>query len=116
MAAAKYKLKIEQGATLRQPFIWLAGGAPVNLTGWTGRMQIRQDVTSSIALATLSTANGGIVIDGPSGKFSMYMTAAQTAALSFDTAVYDLELVAVNGDVIRIIQGDVVLSPEVTRD
>lgn len=116
MPAAKYKLKIEQGATLRQPFEWKAGGVPVNLTGWTGRMQIRPDVASSSVYATLTTANGGISINGPAGTFSIYMTASQTAALSFDTAVYDLELIAVNGDVIRIIQGDVIVSPEVTRD
>ena len=116
MPAAKYKLKIEQGSTLRQPFIWKAGGVPVNLTGWTGRMQIRPDVASSTVYATLTTANGGIVIDGASGTFSLYMAAPQTAALSFDTAVYDIELIALNGDVIRIIQGEVVVSPEVTRD
>lgn len=116
MAAAKYKLKLEQGATLRKPFTWKAAGVPVDLTGWTGRMQIRPEIDSAEVLAELTTENGGILIDAPtSGTFVLYLDDAATAALDFEQAAYDVELQAPSGDVTRIMQGVVTLSREVTR-
>lgn len=116
MAAAKYKLKLEQGVTLRKPFTWRAAGVLVDLTGYKARMQIRPEVGSSAVLAGLTTENGGILIDDPaSGTFVLYLDDVAMAALEFDEAVYDVELIAPNGDVIRVMQGVVTLSPEVTR-
>lgn len=116
MAAAKYKLKLEQGVTLRQPFTWRAAGVPVDLTGYAARMQIRPEIGSSAVLAELTTDNGGILITDPvSGTFVLYLDDAATAELEFDEAMYDVELIAPNGDVIRVLQGVVTLSPEVTR-
>lgn len=116
MAAAKYKLKLEQGATLRKPFTWKADGVAVDLTGWTGRMQIRPEIDADEILASLTTENGGILIEAPeSGTFTLYMDDATTAALDFDQAVYDIELIAPNGDVFRFLSGVVTLSLEVTR-
>jgi hypothetical protein len=43
------------------------------------------------------------------------ITAAQTSALKAGTYVYDLELEAPNGEVIRLIEGRFVITPEVTR-
>ncbi|MBP7657633.1 MAG: hypothetical protein KA742_13940 [Pseudoxanthomonas sp.] len=114
MAAAKTKLKIEQGATFRKVFIWKAAGVPVDLTGWTGRMQIRPDVASDEVIASLTTENGGIDIED-AGTFVLYLSSEQTTAMTFDSAVFDLELVAPNGDVTRLMQGVVTLSPQVTR-
>lgn len=116
MAAAKYKLKLEQGATLRKVFTWKADGVEVDLTGYTARMQIRPDIASSDVLATLATDNGGITIEALPGTFTLFLSDIDTAALTFESAVYDLEFVAPNGDVIRLMQGEVTLSPEVTRD
>ena len=115
MAAAKRNLKIEQGATFRKPLIWKADGIAVDLTGWTARMQIRPTIESDVIIAELTTENDGIAIDGPAGKISLYIGAAQTAAMNFETAVYDLELVDSQGDVFRLLYGSVSLSPEVTR-
>lgn len=114
MPAAKYKIKIEQGATYRKQFTWKAGGVPVDLTGYTGRMQIRPDVTSSTIIADLTTENDGITIEA-NGVFNVFISATDTANLNFDTAVYDLELIAPSGDVQRMLEGDVSLSLEVTR-
>ena len=60
------ELVIEQGATFRRTFTWLTGtpSAPVNLTGYSARMQIRKTTASSTAYATLTSANGGIVLGG----------------------------------------------------
>lgn len=116
MAAAKYKLKLEQGVTLRKPFTWRAAGDPVILTGYKARMQIRPEIDSSAVLAELTTENGGILIEAPTtGTFVLYLDDVITAALEFDQAVYDVEMIAPNGDVTRVMQGVVTLSREVTR-
>lgn len=115
MATVKYKLKLDQGATLRKPFTWKAGGEPVDLTEFVGRMQIRETIDSEEVIAELTSDNGGIIIGHEPGEFTLYMSAEDTAALDFDSAVYDLELESPNGDVTRILAGDVTLTREVTR-
>lgn len=115
MSTSRFNLKINQGSTFYQPFIWEAGGAPVDLTDWKGRMQIRPDPTSSTIHADLTTENGGLIMKPLEGGFAMYMTAEQTAELEFDDAEYDLELISTNGTVIRRLEGIVRLSLEVTR-
>ena len=114
MTAARFKIKLEQGATYRRPFKWKSGGVLVDMTGYTGRMHIRPDIDSSNIIATLTTENGGITIF-PSGTFTLFISDADTALLDFEEAVYDIELIAPNGDVTRILEGIATLSREVTR-
>jgi len=115
MPAVKYKLKIDQGATLRKPFTWKAAGQPVDLTGYSARMQIRETLESDTVIHELTTENGGILIGDEPGQFTLYISAMDTADFTFESAVYDLELIAPDGDVTRILAGDVTLSREVTR-
>ena len=117
MAAFKTKLSIEQGATFRWNAVLKSGSPalPVNLTGYTARMQIRSEITSTIVLVSLTTANGGITLGGVLGTVSLYITDSATAAITWTNGVYDLELVAPGGDVTRLLTGSVSVSPEVTR-
>ena len=116
MPAAKLKLKIEQGATFRQSFDWTANGAPVNLTGYTARMQMRNSIDSPVMIHELTTENGGITFpDVLQGKIELFISDINTSAFKFDSCVYDLEMIAPNTDVIRLIEGEITLSKEVTR-
>ena len=116
MPAAKLKLKIEQGATFRQSFDWSANGSPVNLTGYTARMHMRNPIESPTIIHELTTENGGITFsDALAGKIELFISDADTSAFNFDSCVYDLEMIAPNADVIRLIEGEVTLSKEVTR-
>lgn len=124
MAAAIKNLLIEQGATYLWDMTLLAGkglaSPPMNLTGVSLHMQIRPDVDSETVLLDLtSNLNGGITILPQSGatlgRLLIEITDEQTAALSFEGAVYDLELVQANGRVIRLYKGSVSLDREVTR-
>ena len=112
---AKYKIKINQGATLRIPFTWRSNGLPIDITGFTARMQIRKTVASSEVIHELSTENGGIIL-GDDGAFLIYISDSVTETFNFTTAVYDLEFVNLDGDVIRLLEGAVQLSLEVTRN
>ncbi len=118
MAAEKLKLLIEQGATFRKTLTWKAGTppVPVNLTGCTARMQMRTEIAAATPLVTLTTENGGIVLGGTAGTIELFIAAVDTAAFTWTTAVYDLEIILANGDVRRLLYGPVTVSPEVTRD
>ncbi|UYF70491.1 phage baseplate upper protein [Acinetobacter ursingii] len=113
---AKFKIKINQGATLRIPFTWTSNGTPINLTGYSARMQIRPDIDSPTIIHELTSENSGISFEPSLGKFTIFIPASVTADFSFETAVYDLELIAPNNDVYRVIEGEVTLSREVTRE
>ena len=116
MAAGRYNIKIEQGATFRFEIVYRdSNSAIVNLTGYTARMQIRPIPSSATILVNASTANGKIVITPLLGQIVVSLTATETAALDFTSARYDLEIEASNGTVTRLIEGVVTLSPEVTR-
>jgi hypothetical protein len=118
MALLTCNLTIDQGATYRQSFLWrqgAAGSTPQDLTGYTARMQIRQSVLDSTVLLDMTSANAGIALGGASGVVQLYIAATATTALPAGQAVYDLEMVAPNGDVTRLLQGSVNISGEVTR-
>lgn len=118
MKPAVVNITIYQGSTFSQTFQWKTGNPamPVNLTGYTARMQIREKISSPDYIIELTTANGGIVIkDAINGTFSIEISATATAAMTFKNAVYDIEFVSPSGVVKRLFGGTVTLSPEVTR-
>jgi hypothetical protein len=86
----------------------------VNLTGYTARMQVRPDYTSQTLIVNLSVGNG-IVITGPTGAIAITINAAETATISAGTYLYDVELVAPDATVQRLLEGKFVVTPEVTR-
>jgi hypothetical protein len=110
---------IFQGATFDQTLFYETGepSTPVNLSGFTAKMQIRSKPESKAVILELSTTNGRITLNSGSqnGAIRLFISATDTATLSVcDKAVYDLELY--NGAVTtRILQGNVIISPEVTR-
>lgn len=114
-------LIIYQGATFRKPFTWAAGdpAVPVDLTGWKIRMHIRGKIKDPVVILELTSEpdNNRIRIsdDPETGSFEIYISAADTASLSFNSAVYDLELENPDGEVVRLLKGEVSLDPEVTR-
>jgi hypothetical protein len=87
---------------------------PVDLAGYTARMQIRPTLTSTTIIQELTTANGGVVIDNVLKTITILISASQTTVLNFSTAVYSLELVA-GTEVVPFCGGNVTLVPEVTR-
>ena len=87
---------------------------PVDLTGYTARMQIREKVTSETVLETLTTSNGKILINNTSKTISMILSAATTEAYTWKTGVYSLEMEK-DGVVVPLIYGSVAVEREVTR-
>lgn len=128
MAAGKYHLIIEQGATLNLEIQYKdSAGTAIDLTGYSGKMQIRSDYADNNP-TTYITLSSSLAVDGTglnfsgsngttpptSGSIGIYISAASSSAFTFDTARYDLEITS--GSVVtRLLQGDVKLQKEVTR-
>jgi hypothetical protein len=115
MAAGTLDFTIEQGATFNLLLTWKIDGTPVNITNWTARLAARVDVEDTEVILSLTTSNGGITLGGAAGTISLNQTATQTALLPAGTYVYDLELISAVGAVTRLVQGELDISPEVTR-
>lgn len=121
MAAGKYSLLIEQGATLDLSLTYKDSNRNlINLTGYSGKMQIKSDYadntpTTYLTLSSSLQPDGtGIVMGGVSGTIGIYISATTSSALTFSSASYDLEIVS-GSFVTRLIQGPVFVSKEVTR-
>lgn len=92
----------------------------VDLTGYTARMHIRRSVSAADTLLELSsaapTAGGStITLGGALGTVEVKISAEDTAAITWTSAVYDIELEAASGEVTRVLSGKLVVSREVTR-
>lgn len=117
MPAAKYDFEIEQGASFALAFVYKdSSGGPVNLTGYTARMQIRASVSASGVLLDLNTDNGRLVLSHAAGRVAIELDPATTAAFAWRKGVYDLELVSPSGGVVRLVEGQITVSREVTRN
>lgn len=114
--AGKLNLVIEQGTTFNPVLTYAdSAGTAIDLTGYTARMQIRLKRTSTAFLHELTTEGVGITLGGVAGTIALLISATDTTAFTFTTAVYDLELITAGGIVTRLLQGSVTLSTEATK-
>jgi len=88
---------------------------PVDLANYMARMQIRPTLASTTIIQELTTSNGGIALDNSAKTVTILMTAIQTTAFTFTSAVYSLELVLSGTEVVPFCGGTITLVPEVTR-
>jgi hypothetical protein len=88
---------------------------PVNLAGYTARMQLRAKLADTIVIKELTTQNSGIVINNTEKTITIVISASDTAAFTFSTAVYSLELISSGGEVSQMLTGTLTLVKEVTR-
>lgn len=115
MAAGTLDLSIEQGSTYNLVLTWKVNGTAVNLTNYTARLQARVDVEDTETVLSMTTSGGGITLGGVLGTITLDQSATQTALLPAGTYIYDLEMVAGSGTVTRLVQGELIVSAEVTR-
>lgn len=115
MAAGSYNVLIEAGATFSLTVTYTdAGGTPINLTGYTARMQIRDARADAVAALELNTTNGRIVITGATGLLTLSIAAVDTALLDMRSGVYDLIITSAGGVVTRLLEGFVTVSAAIT--
>ena len=130
MAAGIYNFTIEQGATFTRTFKYKnSEGGPIPLTNHDVFMDIRESVDSPTTILDISeeqgiksdgstTSNTNFVVStSNTNEFTLTIDADTTASMSFNTAVYDIEVKdnSTPPVVTRLLQGKIKLSKEVTR-
>lgn len=108
-------LDLYQGATFSYVLTWEVDGDPVNLTSYTARLQARTTADATSTALSLTTSGGGIALGGAAGTITITRSATQTAALTPGRYLYDLELESAGGSVTRLVEGELIISAEVTR-
>lgn len=124
--AGVYDIEIEQGSDTNDIEIYPTedDGSPIDLSGYTARLQIRPDVRSETLYDDLTTENSRIVIESFVENFEETPTTfykiiikfpnETTSAYHWVTGVYDLELYS--GTLVdRFLKGTVTTDREVTR-
>ncbi len=116
MPALKHNITIEQGADDTLEVTWEDDdGEPIDLTGYTARMQVRRTHDNATKLLDLVSPTN-ITLGGVLGTVTVAWTSAATAALPAPVkAVYDLEVIDSGGVVTRLLEGIANITPEVTR-
>lgn len=104
-------LTIDQGSTFKADIdVTDADGDALNLAGYTVAGQLRKNYSSSTSTdftaSVTSTINGTIRIS---------LSATQTNDLKAGRYVYDVEITSSTGEVTRVLEGQVEVTPGVTR-
>ena len=106
--ASKENLVIDQGTTYSVTInLDDENGDPLNIVGYSSRAQMRKHYTSSNAV-TFSTSL-------TNGELTLSLTANQTSNIVSGRYVYDAELIDASGNVTRIVEGIITVTPEVSR-
>jgi len=89
-------------------------GSPIDLTGSTAKMQVRDTKGGSKLAFSLTSPAGGITITPLLGKLTIKMTPTQTNKLFYPKSSYDIMVTDSNSNKIKIIEGFLTLSRSVT--
>lgn len=93
---------------------YLAWRTPQSLLGHTARMQIKDRIGGTVLVSLTSVPGGGVLLDDTGKVIEITITAEQSEAFAWTSAVYDLELVSAAGKVTALLEGAVSVSGEVT--
>lgn len=87
---------------------------PVDLTGYSARMKIKDQIGGTVLASFVVQAGTGFVLDPTTQTIVLTIIATDTAAYTWTTGVYDLELVSGAGVVTAILSGAITVVDEVT--
>jgi hypothetical protein len=103
-----------QGSTFRRTLTYTLDDLPVDLSGYSSRLQVRQAYYSDNPIVSL-VSGSGITIGGSAGTIDIFIAASATSNFPAGNHVYDLEIVSPSNIVDRLIEGTFNVTPEVTR-
>ena len=82
----------------------------VNITNYVNRGQVRKSYASATATNFTTT-----ITDATNGKFTIALSRTQTGALKAGRYVYDVEVISPAGAVTRVVEGQITVTPRVTK-
>ena len=117
MTAGFHHFVIEQGATFSRILTLKdSTGSVVILNSYSSaEMDLRKNPESSSVVITLTTTNSRISLGGAAGTVTLTISASDTANLTAEDGVYDLELTDSGGNVFRILEGTFSVRRNISR-
>jgi len=102
-------LTADQGSTFESSVdVTGADGLALDLTTYTVRAQVRKSYNSSTSVDFITTKDS-------SGNISLSLSATQTGNMKAGRYVYDVEIESSSGTVSRVLEGQLEITPRVTR-
>jgi hypothetical protein len=113
--AGKKNFEVDQNATFSFIIEYKDNnGNPIDLDGSSAKLQVRDTAGGSKLAFSLTSPNGGIIIDEPNGKLTIKMTPTQTNKLFYPKSSYDIMVTDSNLNKIKLLEGFITLSRSVT--
>ena len=106
-------LYIDQGSTFNSVVsLRNQDGTAMNLTGYTVASQLRKSYQSSVAYSFTSSIYGSAA----AGQVRLQLSASGSSAIKAGRYLYDIEITnTANSEKFRVLEGIVVISPEITQ-
>lgn len=114
MTPGRVNFLCPQGSTFSRRLTYKINDTPVNLNGFSSRLQVRETHYDTDTIVSL-TSGSGITLGGSAGTIDILIAASATALFDAGTWVYDLEIESTNGTIDRLVEGSFIVTPEVTR-
>ena len=114
--AVQKNFEVDQNATFNFQVQYMENDevTPIDLTGASAKMQVRDTKGGSKLAFSLTSPSGGITIDGPNGTLDIKITPTQTNKLFYPKSAYDIMVVDTNGNKIKLLEGFMTLNRSVT--
>lgn len=111
--AAYVELYMDQGTTFRNVINLIddTTNSYIDVTGYTIRSQMRRSYYSANATANLVCT----ITDTANGEITMTLAAANTSNIKAGRYLFDLETIDTNNTVVRVLEGIITVTPEITR-
>jgi len=103
-------LTVDQGSDFSVEIGVESDTGAIDISNYTYRGQIRKTYSSSTAVDFYTSTN-----NPAAGKLNISLSSVQTTAMKAGRYVYDVEMVDSIGNVTRVIEGQLEVTPRVTR-
>jgi len=108
--AIKANLVVDQGTDFSATIdVTDIDGEVFDLSGYTVAAQMRKNYASTTAI-TFSAAQ-----TGATGQITLALNSAQTVDIVPGRYLYDVEMTSLGGDITRVVEGVVTVTPGITR-
>lgn len=114
MAAGRYNIVAEQGATFTLQFTVDTDGVEWDLSTYSARMQVRSSASATTAFLDLSSTDGDITLSAV-GVVVVTVDATTMSDVPAGRHAYDLEVESAGGQVTRLLEGKFTVRAEVTQ-
>lgn len=115
LTPGRVNLLCPQGSTFSKNITFKIDETPVDLTGYSSRLQVRENYYSVNTIISLLSSGSGITLGGSAGTITLFINDDITKDFPPGDWVYDLEIESGNGTTDRLLEGNFIITPEVSR-